>query len=61
MRVLQIREPRFVHKGIRIASMGKRLAVECVRRVTYPILTNAFMGGGSPVLTPNMIVLMVRE
>ena len=61
LRVEQIREPSFAYKGLPLVTTVRRLAVEFARRIAYPFLANVFMGGGAPVLTPNMVVVLVRE
>ncbi|PUE17944.1 class I SAM-dependent methyltransferase [Limnohabitans sp. WS1] len=59
--VVQIREPRFVYFGVPLISLVRRVTVECVRRIVLPAMTMFFMGGGAPVLTPNMIVVLRKE
>jgi SAM-dependent methyltransferase len=59
--VVQMREPRFVYLGIPFTSLIRRSIVECIRRIVFPAMTKIFMGGGAPVLTANMVVVLRRE
>ena len=59
--VVQIREPRFVYLGVPLISLVRRVAVACVRRIVLPAMTMFLMGGGTPVLTPNMVVVLRKK
>jgi SAM-dependent methyltransferase len=55
--VLQVREPAFSWRGNRAIAGFRRAVVQGARRLAFPIIAALFMGGGSPVLTPNMVIL----
>lgn len=61
LQVVQIREPKYVFGGLGVAAFGRRLLVEAVRRLFFPVLTNGFMGGGAPVLTPNLVFVLKKH
>ncbi len=54
---LQVREPAFSWRGNGAISGFRRAVVQVARRLAFPIIAALFMGGGSPVLTPNMVIL----
>jgi SAM-dependent methyltransferase len=61
LQVVQLREPRFVHSGLGVITIIRRLIVEIGRRLVFSILVNVCMGGGSPVLTPNFIFVLKKN
>lgn len=58
--VFCIREPVFPLRGAGARTFMRRAVVRCVQKATFPILVRAFMGGGQPVLTPNMVFVLVK-
>lgn len=56
--VEQVREPAFPIHGGGLKSSARRAAVRLARSLAYPIVTNLFMGGGSPVLSPTMLFVL---
>lgn len=59
--VLQVREPAYPLRGGGALSALRRATVRAVRAVSYPLIAAVFMGGGSPVLTPNMVFVLRRK
>jgi SAM-dependent methyltransferase len=55
------REPAFPLYGLGAKAFLRRALVRCVRFITFPLLAHAFMGGGRPVLTPNMVFVLVKS
>ena len=55
-----IREPAFPLKGNGLKAFLRRSVVRGIRRVAFPMLTSAFIGGGQPVLSPNMVFVLVK-
>lgn len=60
-KVESIREPAFPIHGLGKTAFFRRLAISVSRRLTYPIISRVFMGGGQPVLTPNMVFVLVKS
>lgn len=58
--VLGVRQPAFPLRGLGPRVLIRRLLVVAARRVVYPIVTHALMGGGQPVLTPNLVFVLTR-
>lgn len=58
--LLQLREPVYPLQGGGVLSAVRRATVRAVRAVSYPVIAAVFMGGGSPVLTPNMVFVLKR-
>lgn len=58
--VVGIRQPVFPLRGLGPRVFLRRLLVVAARRVAYPIVTHALMGGGQPVLTPNLVFVLTR-
>lgn len=58
--VASIREPAFPLAGLGVRTFVRRAVVTVVRRLAFPIISRVFMGGGSPVLTPNMVFVLVK-
>lgn len=59
-RVHAVREPAFPLWGLGFKAFARRAAVAGIRRIAYPVLTRAFMGGDHFVLTPNMVFVLVK-
>ena len=53
--VEQVREPAFPLRGFGVSSLIRRCLVSGARKLTFPVISRLFMGGGPLVLTPNMI------
>lgn len=58
--VYSIREPAFPLRGAGILSFLRRSAERAVRAGVYPIVAKLFMGGGTPVLTPNLLFVLIK-
>lgn len=58
--VERIAEPAFPLRGLGFLKWIKRTLVTILRRVTYPILAHAFMGGGKVILTPNLVFVLTK-
>ena len=58
--VESIREPAFPLRGAGVLSFLKRLGVSAARAIAYPVIANVFMGGGAPVLTPNLLFVLQK-
>jgi 2-polyprenyl-3-methyl-5-hydroxy-6-metoxy-1,4-benzoquinol methylase len=61
LKVLQVREPTFLFRGLSATVRFRRIAIELTRRLTFALVTRAFMGGGTPVLTPNIIFVLKKS
>lgn len=59
--VVSIRQPAFPLRGLGSRVLIRRLLVVAARSVIYPIVTHALMGGGDPVLTPNLVFVLKRS
>jgi len=60
LEVVQTREPAFPLRGLGIMACIRRSAVFLVRSLVYPLTTHALMGGGHPILTPNLVFVLRR-
>ena len=58
--VKAIREPAFPIRGLGARVFIRRLAIACARRMIYPLITQVLMGGGQPVLTPNLVCVLEK-
>ena len=58
--VKAIREPAFPIRGLGVRVFIRRLSIVCARRLIYPLITQALMGGGQPVLTPNLVCVLEK-
>jgi hypothetical protein len=58
LEVVQIRAPVLPLRGLGTLSMVRRLLIRLVRSLTYPIVEKVFMGGGNPVLSPNLLFVI---
>ncbi len=59
--VEQVRAPALPLTGLGMGAFLRRIVVLAGRAVTYPLISRLFMGGGSPVLSPNMIVVFRKR
>jgi len=59
--VEQVREPVFPLLGYGAMSFMRRGFIKLARTLVYPIVTRLFMGGGSPVLSPNMVFVLRKR
>lgn len=55
-----IRSPSMPLMGLGLKSFARRLIIKVIRGFCYPLISNIFMGGGSPVLTPNLIFILKK-
>jgi len=60
LEIVSVREPAFPLRGEGVRSYLRRSLVVGVRRVVYPVITVALMGGGHPVLTPDLVAVLRR-
>jgi 2-polyprenyl-3-methyl-5-hydroxy-6-metoxy-1,4-benzoquinol methylase len=58
--VVCVREPAMPLRGLGLRAFLRRLAVVTGRRVIYPIVTNVLMGGGRPILTPDLVFVLEK-
>lgn len=58
--VAAIREPVIPIRGLGVMAGLRRLAVVMFRKVAYPFIAKVLMGGGKPVLSPNMVFVLVK-
>jgi SAM-dependent methyltransferase len=56
----QCRAPVFPRVGFGFKSFVRRTIVASARALAYPVLANLFMGGGSPVLSPDLVFVLRR-
>lgn len=59
--VAYIRAPVTPLRGLGALVWVRRFAILIIRRIAYPVITKAFMGGGNPVLSPNMVFVLVKR
>ena len=55
-----ISSPAFALWGQGVISFIKRSIVTCSRSIVYPLITHLLMGGGKPILSPNMICIFKK-
>lgn len=53
--VTDIRDSEFVYFTSSIKSTSRRLTICLIRKILYPLIRLAFMGGGNKILGPNMV------
>lgn len=56
--VVTVRSPAFPLWGLGLVSCLRRTSIAASRAAVFPLITNLFMGGGSPVLTPNLFFVL---
>lgn len=59
--VSAIREPTIPMRGLGALIWIRRFVVVMIRRITYPLIANALMGGGNPILSPNMVFVLIKD
>lgn len=59
-KVDSIREPVYPLRGAGALSFLRRFGVSAARAFAYPVIANVFMGGGAPVLTPNLLFVLQK-
>lgn len=59
--VEQARAPVLPLTGLGVHVFLRRFLVLVARAVAYPLIARLFMGGGSPVLSPNMVVVFRKR
>lgn len=58
---VEIREPALPLRGAGCLGALRRLLVRTGRRLAYPLIARVFMGGGHPILSPNMVFVLRRS
>ena len=59
--VSAIRAPAIPLRGLGVLNWIRRFLVVVVRRIAYPLIAKALMGGGNPILSPNMVFLLIKD
>ena len=57
----QVRAPFQAWQGDGVLRTLKRAAVSGLRALAYPVIADVFLGGGRPVLTPNMLIVLRKR
>ena len=57
----QVRPPFQAWQGDGVLRTHKRAAVSGLRALAYPVIADVFMGGGRPVLSPNMLIVLRKR
>lgn len=55
-----VREPVLPLRGQGVKVFLRRAAVTSIRTLAFAVMTRVFMGGGRPVLTPNMVFVLSK-
>jgi hypothetical protein len=58
--VASVRSPVLPLHGCGVASFLSRMPASTARAVAYPVIAKVLMGGGRPVLTPNLLFVLLR-
>ena len=58
--VLEVRQPVFPVWGLGLKVFLRRIIVTTARKLAFPLITQLFMGGGRPVLTPNLVFVLLK-
>lgn len=58
--VESVREPAFPLWGLGLTVFLRRASIAALRSIGFAAITRIFMGGGRPVLTPNMVFVLVK-
>ncbi len=61
LKVVQLREPSFVFGGLSMKTLFRRVGIHLVRRLVFSVIVRVFMGGGSPILTPNLVFVLRKN
>ncbi len=56
----QAREPAFPVLGLGARAATRRALARLAQAVVFPLVARVFMGGGHPVLTPNMVAVFLK-
>lgn len=59
--VEQCREPSFPVTGLGLSRLVRRGLIALTRRLGHFLIARIFMGGGAPILTPNMIFVLQKR
>ena len=51
----QIREPAFIYGGLGFRRFTRRLLVQCLRQMSFPVMRLTYFSGASVVLTQNLV------
>ena len=55
-----MRSPSMPLRGQGLKSFIRRFIIKIVRGFCYPLIGNIFMGGGNPILTPNLLFILKK-
>lgn len=58
--VVSIRDPVIPLRGLGAVIGLRRFAVVAFRRLAYPLIAKMLMGGGKPILSPNMVFVLSK-
>ncbi|MCC6739660.1 MAG: class I SAM-dependent methyltransferase [Planctomycetia bacterium] len=58
---VETREPALPLRGAGCLGAVRRLLVRAGRRIAFPLIARVFMGGGHPILSPNMVFVLRRS
>ena len=59
--IVQIRGPAFPVRGLGLSSTIRRSIVKAARALIHPLVQWTLMGGGSPVIDPNMVFVLRKR
>lgn len=59
--VVSVRSPVLPLSGLGFGVLLRRTMVSVFRSVAYPFIATVLMGGGNPVLTPNMLFVLKKQ
>lgn len=59
--IVSIRQPAFPLLGLGLKAFLRRLTVLVLRQSAFAFIKPIFMGGGEPVLTPNMVFVLKKR
>jgi SAM-dependent methyltransferase len=58
LEVICVREPTLPLWGLGLRAFVRRLGVVTLRKLVFPLVAQVLMGGGRPVLTPNLLFVL---
>lgn len=59
-RVQSICEQTLPLRGLGLRTFVRRAIVRAIQKIAFPIIIRAFMGGGQPILTTNMVFVLTK-